>query len=525
MPLINLSMFSVTPPPEDTPVEKKPIKIRCLLFFDGTLNSRENILQRELHEKSKAANGPGSEIYIKNRVNKEKETLLNNGAAGIDLEDDSYENDYSNIVHLEANVAPSQKGYEERIKVYVEGAGTIKYEPKYLYNEKGEIIRDEFGNPKDYIGDNKDEKSGFAFAAGESGIKPKVDRGIQEAIAAIVHGSNEVARDNSNICIEKLTFDIFGFSRGAASARYCTYRLLKPMVGDQYVAGTTAVTYIEHAIRTLHMLDVKEVEIRFVGLFDTVVSYKAAQIVKLGGSLENWLVKQQAISHSKVKKVVHIASAEEHRDMFCLHNIDSTGGKGEEYFLPGVHSDIGGGYLPNGSDAGLKVTQAYRYWAQKDRDDYLVAKGWFKDSELVEDWISLKENGEPDYVQLSVTRDKARARVVQNAYGKIPLKIMAEKAGESDITFEPKLEMMATEAINLYPELSRLETRIKGYLGSKGSRGSKAEDWQMAEPELNAIRHKHLHFSARYNGKYNGLGHNPRRTFFKNRRERYVFKG
>ncbi len=42
---------------------------------------------------------------------------------------------------------------------------------------------------------------------------------------------------------------------------------------------------------------------------------------------------------------------------------------------------------------------------------------------------------------------------------------------------------------------------------------------------IKPIRHKHLHFSARYNGKYNGLGHNPRRTLFKNQRKRYVFNG
>jgi outer membrane protein OmpA-like peptidoglycan-associated protein len=64
--------------------------------------------------------------------------------AGIDLEDDSYENDFSNIHHLEANVAPTQKGYDERVKVYVEGAGTIKYEPKILKDEKGnEFISNE----------------------------------------------------------------------------------------------------------------------------------------------------------------------------------------------------------------------------------------------------------------------------------------------------------------------------------------------------------------------------------------------
>lgn len=518
MPLFALPIFSVTPPPEDPTVKKTPIKIRCLLFFDGTLNSRENIDERVKHE-----SGQVSQIYLKNRINKEKEKLLDGGAPGIDLEDDSYENDYSNIVHLEANVAPTQKGYDERVKVYIEGAGTIKYEPKIRKDANGNIIKDEFGNPKEEIGDNKDQQSGFAFAAGESGVKPKVERGIREAIDAIVHGPEDEPRKNENIYIEKLTFDIFGFSRGAASARYCVYRLLKAMEVDMG-ASASAESYIERTLRTHHMLDVREVEVRFVGLFDTVVSYKAAQLVKFGGSLENWLVKQQAINQPKVKKVVHLASAEEHRDMFCLHNIKSAGGKGEEYFMPGVHSDIGGGYLPEGSDAGLIVTQAYHYWAKKDRAEYLVAQGWFKDDELVEDAISLDNEGNPDYVQLSVTRDKAVARKVNNAYCKIPLKIMAEKAGESEITIEPKLARDATKAINA-AELSNFETRVIKYIKSAGPRGSEAKDWQKAEPELNAIRHKHLHFSARYNGKYNGLGHNPRRTLFRNTRKRYVFNG
>jgi len=295
---------------------------------------------------------------------------------------------------------------------------------------------------------------------------------------------------------------------------------------DMDVGATKpAETYIEHTLRTHHMLDVREVEVRFVGLFDTVVSYKAAQLVKLGGSLENWLVKQQAINHPKVIKVVHLAASEEHRAMFCLHNIKSVGGKGEEYFLPGVHSDVGGGYLDNSYDDGLIVTQAYRYWAQKDRTEYLVAKGWFKDEELQEDAISLDADNNPDYVQLMVKRDKSVARKVHNAYCKIPLKIMVEKAGESDITIEPSLESDATDTINAFPELVKLESRIKSHIGSVGPRGSEASVWQQIEPELNAIRHKHLHFSARYNGTLNGIGHFPRRTFFKNKRERYVFKG
>lgn len=523
MSALNLPVATAAPLYEEPVGEKEPLKISCLLFFDGTLNNRDNIREREKHEQ-----GQNSEIYLKNRVNQDKEARLASGAAGIDLEDDSYENDYSNIVTLEANVTSTQKGFDQTVVIYTEGAGTIKYNPEYEMDDKGNFIKDEFGNKKEKIGNNKDQQSGFAFAAGESGIKPKVARGINDAVARIGHGPEKDPRDNTKFYVEKLTIDIFGFSRGAASARYCVHRLLKcvevfDMESDSFVETTE--TYIQHRLRTMHWLQVKEVEVRFVGLFDTVVSYKAAQAIKLGGSLENWLVKQKAISHDKVKRVLHLASAEEHRDQFCLHNINSAGGKGEEYFLPGVHSDVGGSYLDQSSDAGLIVCQSSPYWAERDRTDYLVGKGWYQNQQIVEDVLSVDEGGDPDYVQLEVTRDNSKARIVRNAYCNIPLKMMAKAAGESDITLDPKLEMKATETINAFSELEKLESRIKGYMGNVGKRGSKPEHWQIAEPELNSIRHKHLHFSARYNGKYNGLGHNPRRSFFSQKRKRYEFDG
>jgi hypothetical protein len=507
---------STAAPDEEQPEKRKqPLKIRCLLFFDGTLNNRDNIRERMKHEQ-----GRTSDIYLKNRANQDKEARLAGGALGIDLEDDSYENDFSNVVHLEGNVAPAQKGYDETVVTYIEGAGTIEYTPEYERDKDGKFVLDEYGNKKEIIGDNKDRMGGFAFAAGESGIKAKVDKGIEKAVKKIVHGPTDEQRDNTNYYIEKLTIDIFGFSRGAASARYCVHRLLRAMD-----SGDRVEPYIEYRLRTMHMLKVEELEIRFVGLFDTVVSYKAAQAVKFGGSLENFLVKQKAIRHEKVKRVVHLASAEEHRDQFCLHNIKSAGGKGEEYFLPGVHSDIGGGYLDNGSEAGLKVCQASPYWAKKDRDEYLLALGWYKPEQLVEDILWQDEFGNPNHLELAVLRDNHRARTVHNAYSRIPLKIMAEKATEDGIEFESMLDSDASQAINAFPELIKLESDLKRYMGKVGKRGSKPEDWQKAEPELNAIRHKHLHFSARYNGKYNGLGHNPRRSFFTQKRKRYVFNG
>jgi hypothetical protein len=102
---------------------------------------------------------------------------------------------------------------------------------------------------------------------------------------------------------------------------------------------------------------------------------------------------------------------------------------------------------------------------------------------------------------------------------------MAEKADESGISFISKLKRKATDKINPFTELQQLESRIKGHMGKVGLRGSEPEHWHMVEPALNRIRHTHLYFSARYNGTANGLGHNPRRSFFSGKRKRYTFNG
>ena len=458
--------------PDQKKKKKDEITIRCLMFFDGTLNNKKNIEERQ----------KGSDIYLNNRKNPGLEKRLAAGAAGIDLEDDSYENDFSNIVTLEQNIAPQQEGYSERIKVYTEGAGTMDH--------------------------GSDDQDGYAFAKGITGIKQKVMNGINKAVEQISIGPIDAdTRNPEALIIKKLTIDLFGFSRGAASARYCVHQLLR----DERHNMRTRLTNLG--------FEVEVIELCFVGLFDTVSAYKSMQIFKIL-PLENWFVKLESVREAQ--KIVHLASAEEHRYHFSLHNIRSAGGKGEQYFLPGVHSDIGGGYLDNGSDAGLVVCEAHRHWAQKDRSDYLVANGWYKDEQLIEEVISRDENNQPDYVRLVVTREAGKARIVRNAYCKIPLKLMAECAAKSGIQLKPKLEEDSTNTINSFPELTRLEAKIRAYIGKVGPRGSKPEDWQKSDPELNLIRHKHLHFSARYNTFF---GHNPRRTLLGNRRERYEFDG
>ena len=246
--------------------------------------------------------------------------------------------------------------------------------------------------------------------------------------------------------------------------------------------------------------------------------------------------------------ITHLASADEHRVHFSLHNINSAKAKGEQYFLPGVHSDIGGGYLDAGSDANLIVFQGRLEEAARDRDEYLLAQGWFKKEQLADEClqndlsegyditrrtIRLGEDGDPwKRIMISVQQrvkkknempPNEKPRIVRNAYCKIPLKLMAEAAVKSGITFKSKLNRDATKTLKPFTELANLESRIRAHIAQAGPHGSKPGDWQKIEPKLNAIRHKHLHFSARYNGMLNGMGQTPRLKGGK--RKRYEFNG
>ena len=466
MPLFKLPV--ATPPPERPEVakeNKKQISIRCLLFFDGTLNNKRNIEGRQEYEKGQKTEA--SQAYRENRQNPEKEQRLAHGVPSVDLKDDSYENDFSNIVELEKNIEKNQQGYDESVKVYTEGAGTENL--------------------------SEDKTPGFAFAAGSTGIKTKVKKGVDDAVEQITKGPDK-KRKPEDIIIKKLTIDIFGFSRGAASARYCIHQLLQDQQANIHKRLKEAWFDIEE----------KDIEVRFVGLFDTVSSYYGAQFIKIL-PLEDWLVKLEAVRLAK--KVLHLASAEEHRYHFSLHNIKSAGSKGKEYYLPGTHSDVGGGYLDNASEAGLKVFQGSPYQEVDDRNDYLVTRGWYQAEQLKEEVFRTTEFGDPEFVGLTVAQDKPR--VVRNAYCKIPLKIMAKVAGENGIKIISDLENDATAIIN-DAGLETYESKITADFNAAGQKSS-LDTWQKADPKLNTLRHQHLHFSARYNTTF---GHNPRRSFF-----------
>lgn len=194
--------------------EKKSIKIRFCIFFDGTCNNRTNTDQRAAKTNKKLSDKErkkAAAIYEKHKG------------------DDSYENDYTNVAKMEKYIDKAE-GYKLTLRSYIEGAGT-----------------------EDKEGDST---MGYALGWFETGVRAKVEKGILDVVSKITLKVKE------DVIIECLTLDVFGFSRGAAGARNFIHEALK---GDEL---DTIKTQMEDK-----GYKVKKVEVCFAGLYDTISAY------------------------------------------------------------------------------------------------------------------------------------------------------------------------------------------------------------------------------------------------------------
>jgi len=204
------------------------------------------------------------------------------------------------------NVAKLYKVYAESDKpmvrkLYIRGVGSTKHKDD----------NDRLGG-KDAITKGIDRMLGGAFGTGG-----------HDRIHFILDQAKAIIKETPNVT--KLTFDIFGFSRGAALARHFVNVINK---------------------KPLHTKQ----SIRFLGIFDTVGSFGIP-----GNNNDDFDFR---IPKSAVKFVYHLVAEDELRANFDLQSIrpnssvapnhdDSacTGNRwAVEIICPGVHSDIGGGY-------------------------------------------------------------------------------------------------------------------------------------------------------------------------------------
>lgn len=191
----------------------------------------------------------------------------------------------------------------------------------------------------------------------------------------------------------KVELDIFGFSRGAATARHFANVILQRHFNLGPDKALKAINY----------------EINFLGLFDTVGSVGVA-----GNSYEPGY---SLYVDPSINKVVHLIAEDEYRANFDLTSATSKqdkhypldtviDGNIEEILLPGAHSDIGGGYAPTYEhdiennrlsrmalsimySKGLKSNVAFLKKSKLFKDSTLVKTIWNEDEKISKYWQAM----------------------------------------------------------------------------------------------------------------------------------------
>jgi len=415
-----------------------PITIRVSIFFDGTGNNRANTAERPSID---AGYNPAAKARR---------------AYGV-----SYDNDDSNIAILEQQLdkdASRNNGETFRFDhIYVEGIGTRN-------------------NGMD------DARWGLAKGEGRSGVKAKVQNGFDEVVSKV---QNFVVSDKQEVHIE---LDAYGFSRGAAAARFFVYQVFVNESGLTHNLQNT----LKNSSPKVNVLDVN---VNFVGLFDTVAS--------LGDnhSDDTRELNLDCLSNGNVSTVFQIASADEHRLNFPLTNIDSARGKGKQVFLPCVHADIGGGYRDASSSDGADVNKVILEFVGSSQDgtrvnnrfdsqkQWLIDQGWYLDGEFTTVHTTDFETG-LDFWSLQVNRSG-----IKNSFSLIPLQLMAKYTQDhGKLVFKPDLSLNYFIPVEL--------AQINNIIMAKYENFTDYDYWRSNScPDINAvrpIRHGFSHFTATY---------------------------
>lgn len=420
--------------PEDS------VNVTVGVFFDGTQNNRKNTEARIEHEK--AASDPTKNNEIADRY--------------IFEEGSSFENDYSNVSRGEPYYEKKDEENFKQLSVYIEGIGTENYGKDSWF-------------------------PGVALGQGETGVPAKVKKGCEDLAKEIQKQVGKV-----NDIIDTLTIDTFGFSRGAAAARYFIYKVTKRkgQIKKRHPRNGKPINYkvdwgtLGEELEKLG-ITVKKLTIRFVGLYDTVASYgftHGSDTQELHLNVIN-----------RARNVFQIGADDEHRANFRRTDINSAGARGKEVLFPGVHSDIGGGYLESESETAKVVFKSHFLNKGRAERQYLIDQGWYHPHELVLDqW-----NG-----HLEATREN-----ISNRYSFIPLHSMSEYGKTKAVDF--KISKIKAD----YPIEAEILKWAKNELDKyvAGNRDKLSFDNPNDKENIKTLRHDYFHFSAHYDGRKLGF--------------------
>ena len=451
-----ISFGQPSKPPEYQP--ENTIILYIGMFFDGTGNNRFNS-ESLYYTKVKGNNDriKSSEIPTQLSFTLTPEKIKEKDISKINISNrDSYWNPYSNIVKLhdlykeksETDLRTKKNKYT--LKQYVEGIGTEKYK--------------------------EDSVGGSSVGRGDTGIIAKVERGIKDLV------KEKIAPLPKDKKIYKIVFDVFGFSRGAAAARHFCNEVKKPAY---YVTRTKRDPYDKYDRNARILTDEKDlvkhaggilgaelnkiglkpyeetynnIEIRFLGLFDTVVSDLVVK-ENIGYKLTPFfngipIIAQEYLEDIKtnisglgIKKVFQIRANDEWRANFAYTPTED----GYTLYMLGAHSDIGGGYAELD-----KYTSILGFFDATKGDEemfkqqekvrkYFIDGDYCKENEIWFEKIYEHTSGfsiessptetTPIYEKISGHYILKTSRYISNKYSLVPMYVMLQKAIDYGVPF------------------------------------------------------------------------------------------
>lgn len=176
---------------------------------------------------------------------------------------------------------------------------------------------------KDGIGTTAGEDDSTIIGQGLGMGATGVESRVYQACLDVGHQINRLSPGVEPV---EIVLDVFGFSRGAAAARYFV---------NCFRQGYVEFWRNFVGLRRASLPEGRNVRIRYVGIFDTVAA------IGIGSNELNGAVNVH-LSTAQADRIFHLTATNEYRTNFRLnHNLP---GGGVARALPGAHSDVGGGY-------------------------------------------------------------------------------------------------------------------------------------------------------------------------------------
>lgn len=290
------------------------------------------------------------------------------------------------------------------------------------------------------------------------GVVTKTDEALDKISTEL---AQFIKLNREQVAIAKVQFDVFGFSRGAAAARHFANRVMNQ---DDAIAAA-----ISKGLELTGYHGKAAGEVRFLGLFDTVAAIGSLlNFYGLNGRSNPGV--NLELRPSVAQKVFQISAMHECRYNFSLNSISRMW---PELALPGVHSDIGGGYNAGQDEISLLTmpdfevirdsaeeteTEVYRRAERMRHALYSLPalKYLMPHAEVVTKMISWPLVNQ-DKARAFIFEKKAGAAVfmtrkaVPNDWEKVCMRVMLDAAQEAGVIFAPILS--SNKELTLPPEL------------------------------------------------------------------------